>query len=114
MGPKGNVHPGSERGGDGFLLDATVEVGGTPGQGEPVFGGAFCQGPQTGRFLYVSWKREGNQAAPWAWRIKVPLSGITWPMIETAARPGWCLLADIGDRRPHMAAPVAWQVARSD
>ena len=110
---KDNVHPGSGRSHDGLQFDVPVEVAGTPGQEDPVFSGPFCQGPRTGRFLYMSWKREGNPAAPWAWRIKIPLSEITWAMVEKAGRPGWCIQANVNDRRPHMVAPIAWKLAKS-
>lgn len=109
---KGNVHPGNGRSDHGLQFDVPVEVAGTSGRDDPVFSGPFCQGPRTGRFLYMSWKREGNPPAPWAWRIKIPLSEITWAMVEKAGKPGWCILADVNDRRPHKVAPIAWNLAK--
>ena len=52
---------------------------------KPNFLGPFTHGPPTARFLYISHRRDG--AAGWIKRIKVPLSSITWSMIE-AARNG--------------------------
>jgi hypothetical protein len=46
----------------------------------PRLSGAFAHGFPGERFLYLSWKRQDSD--PWAWRIKVPLNGITWPMLR--------------------------------
>jgi hypothetical protein len=63
-----------------------------------------------GRFLYLSWKREGEHEHPWGWRIKIPLSGIGWAEIGAAQTPGKCLVADVISRRPHTSERAEWKV----
>ena len=47
--------------------------------------GAFVQGPTTGRFLYICVGTYAGQiGSPWSRRVKVPLTGIDWPMVEGA------------------------------
>ena len=106
---KGEVHPSSLQADGLQRFEFAVEVRGEAAAGLPVFGGPFCQGPPVARFVYLSWKRVGAHAASWAWRIKVPLIGIGWPMIGQAEAEG-CLEADVRDRRPHVTGPVAWAV----
>ena len=48
---------------------------------EPVFLGDFAHGPPKDRFLYLSWR---NPAGGDAQRLKLPLRGITWSVIEAA------------------------------
>lgn len=48
--------------------------------------GPFVQGPPTARFVYICVGRYAGQSeSPWQRRIKVPLSGIRWEMIESLA-----------------------------
>lgn len=43
----------------------------------------LAQGPTTGRFLYLDIGKLAGQAdSQWERRIKVPLTGITWELIE--------------------------------
>lgn len=52
--------------------------------GLPNFLGPLAQGPVTGRFIYIDiGKCAGQSDSRWERRIKVPLGGITWEMIET-------------------------------
>lgn len=54
--------------------------------GLPNFLGTLVQGPTTGRFIYIDiGKLAGQRDSCWERRIKVPLSGITWEMIEEAS-----------------------------
>ena len=71
---------------------------------DPNFLGPFTHGPPTARFLYISHRRDG--AAGWIKRIKVPLSSITWSMIE-AARDG-ALETEV-DGRSSGTVPATWR-----
>src|SRR5690348_12381903 len=75
-------------GGD-LHFDAQVTIKGDRGDGPPNFLGPLTQGPPGGRFLDIDIGKLAGQAdSPWERRIKVPLGGITWEMIErTAADP---------------------------
>lgn len=54
--------------------------------GLPNFLGTLVQGPATGRFIYIDiGKLAGQRDSCWERRIKVPLGGITWEMIEEAS-----------------------------
>jgi hypothetical protein len=63
-------------------FDLSLRVGERP-DGLPNFLGPFAQGPPAGRFIYVnSGTCAGEAGSGWTRRAKVPLSAITWPMIE--------------------------------
>ena len=50
---------------------------------EPHFLGPFVQGPPDGRFVYINiGASAGQQGTPWNRRLKVPLRGITWKMVD--------------------------------
>ena len=52
----------------------------------PNFLGPITQGPPTGRFIYIDVGQPAGQSdTEWSRRIKVPLSGITWELIEQAS-----------------------------
>jgi hypothetical protein len=54
--------------------------------GEPNFLGPFAQGPAHNRFIYLDIGTYAGQVnTPWSRRLKIPLAGITWPMIEQAS-----------------------------
>jgi hypothetical protein len=106
---KGEVHPGLSQPGKPQNLDATLEVEGYEA-GQPVFRGRFAHGPPKGRFVYLSWKREGKHDHPWGWRIKVPLSGIRWADVREAEKPGRCLTANVIGRRPHASDAIEWRI----
>jgi hypothetical protein len=105
---KGEVHAGAKQLDGTQHFDLTLEVKGTA-DAPPVLTGAFAHGPPTARFLYLSWKREGQHAAPYGWRIKIPLSAIGWNDVR-AAEAGQCLAANVLGRRPHKVEPVTWWV----
>lgn len=53
--------------------------------GLPNFLGPLAHGPTTSRFIYIDiGKSAGQTDSCWERRIKVPLGGITWEMIEKA------------------------------
>ena len=48
--------------------------------------GSFTQGPAISRFIYLDIGTYAGQInTPWGRRLKIPLAGITWPMIEQAS-----------------------------
>ena len=54
--------------------------------GEPVFLGSFTQGPAHGRFVYLDiGTYAGQKNTPWSRRLKIPLRGISWAMVQKAA-----------------------------
>jgi len=60
--------------------------------GQPDFAGPFVQGPAGERFVYIDIGRFAGQAnAVWDRRLKIPLKGITWEMMQQAAEPGYVL-----------------------
>ena len=107
---KGAVHAGVAHG-DARRFDLTLDVAGREGVAAlPVFRGMFAHGPPAQRFLYLSWKRDGEHEHPWHCRIKIPLGVLGWHEIGQAEQFGRCLVADVRGRRPHSSQPVQWQV----
>ena len=52
---------------------------------EPVFTGPFVQGPPEERFVYLDIGTcAGQTDTCWSRRLKIPLRGITWDMIDNA------------------------------
>jgi hypothetical protein len=50
---------------------------------QPNFLGAIVQGPPGERFVYLDiGNYAGQTATPWSRRLKIPLRGITWEMID--------------------------------
>lgn len=106
---KGEVHPGATRPDGTLHFDLTLDIKPGAAASEPIFTGPFAHGPPAGRFLYLSWKREGKSEAPWAWRIKIPLSGIGWPEIRAAGKSSGRLEANVIGRRPHASDAIKWR-----
>jgi hypothetical protein len=48
----------------------------------PDFRGPFVQGPINGRFIYIDIGALAGQEGQLAWRLKIPLTGISWQMLE--------------------------------
>jgi hypothetical protein len=100
-----NVHRGRVTQDGSVYFECTIEAKlDTPALD---FRGPFVHGTPQGRFIYLSWKRRSGAAAPWYWRVKVPLAGITQKAV-TALKPGEVVLADISGRRPHSTEPIMW------
>ena len=60
--------------------------------GQPNFLGPFAQGPANNRFIYLDIGTYAGQTnTPWGRRLKIPLAGITWPMIEQASDASWVI-----------------------
>lgn len=69
--------------GSDLSFHCTVTVKDNRNDGLPNFLGPLTQGPPTGRFLYIDIGRlAGQDDTEWERRIKVPLSGITWELIQ--------------------------------
>ena len=86
-----------EASGDHLSFDFTLRVHGGRASGPPNLRGDFAQGPPAARFVYVNSGTSAGQAGScWTRRAKVPLSGITWELIEEVlAKPGMILEARI-------------------
>ena len=55
----------------------------------PNFLGPFAQGTPSARFVYVnSGTYAGQKDTPWSRRAKIPLTGISWNLIQKAKRDG--------------------------
>jgi hypothetical protein len=73
----------AEGAGPSLAFELEVDVQGSLPDGRPRLLGSFVQGPPRDRFVYLRVGRYAGQAdAEWAGRVKVPLGGITWPLIE--------------------------------
>jgi hypothetical protein len=72
---------------DGHDLQFEFNVTVKPGKdGTPDFRGPFVQGAAGERFFYIDiGTYAGQRNTPWSRRLKVPLSGITWDAVNSAA-----------------------------
>jgi len=69
-----------------LTFEFTVTIKDNRGDGLPNFLGPLTQGPTTERFIYIDiGKAAGQSDSCWERRIKVPLGGISWNMIEKAS-----------------------------
>ena len=69
-------------------FDCVVDVKGDPSV-KPNFLGAYAQGPPTERFIYIGIGTSVGQIdSIWSRRLKIPLMGITWEMIQKAEANG--------------------------
>jgi hypothetical protein len=79
-------------------FDFEVVVEGSLPDGKPRLLGPCVQGPPAARFVYLCVGQAAGQAgSPWSRRVKVPLGGLSWDLIE-ALVPGARLAARIGGR----------------
>ena len=68
-----------------FEITATVKD--NRDDGLPNFLGTLMQGPVSERFVYIDiGKLAGQSDSCWDRRIKIPLGGITWDLIEKASK----------------------------
>lgn len=78
-----------------IAFEFAVRVGERP-TGEPNFLGPFAQGRPAGRFVYInSGTLAGQRDTGWSRRAKVPLTSITWSMINQARAAGALLETQI-------------------
>lgn len=69
-----------------LTFEFTVTIKDNREDGLPNFLGPLTHGPTTGRFIYINiGKSAGQYDSCWDRRLKVPLGGITWEMIEKAS-----------------------------
>lgn len=48
----------------------------------PEFTGPFVQGAPLSKFIYIGIGAFAGQDSPWSRRLKIPLTGITWDLID--------------------------------
>ena len=83
---------------EAISFDFTVVVASSDLNQAPRLLGPFVHGPPDKRFVYVSIGRyAGDAASPWARRAKIPLTGLTWALID-AVQAGGRLEARIAGR----------------
>jgi hypothetical protein len=69
--------------GKDLTFECAVTVKNNRDDGLPNFLGSLTQGPTTGRYIYIDiGKLAGQKDGVWERRIKVPLTGIIWEMIQ--------------------------------
>jgi Family of unknown function (DUF5990) len=74
-------------------FDFTVNIANNRTDGPPKLRGPFVQGPPSGRFIYInSGTYAGHADSCWSRRAKIPLSGITWELIEEALSKSGAIL----------------------
>lgn len=82
---KDDLVPPSSDSGEIVFFDFTVNIINDRVDGPPNFRGPFVQGPPNGRFIYInSGTYAGHADSCWSRRAKIPLSGISWELIEEA------------------------------
>ena len=101
------VHAGLLQADGVWRYEGTLTVKTDKASGEPDFSGPFVHGVRGSRFLYISWKRVPAVPTPWVQRVKIPLAGLTWGLIDKAN--SGAVVADISGRRPHVSEAIAWQ-----
>jgi len=121
---KTDLVPPSSYSGENTSFDFTVNIANDRTDGPPNFRGKFAQGPPGGRFVYInSGTYAGHADSCWSRRAKVPLSGITWELVEEAlSKSGAVLEARIagtaGDGGPVCATvrllEGGWRVRTAD
>jgi hypothetical protein len=90
----GELEPAVRTSATAMTFEFPVRVG-TRSGGAPNFLGPFVQGPPTGRFVYInSGTMAGQPDTCWSRRAKVPLTGITWALIDRARKAGSVLETD--------------------
>jgi len=102
------VHVGALQSDGVWRYEGTAVVKIDKTTGEPDFAGPFVHGVRGGRFLYISWKRVPARPTPWVQRVKIPLGGLTWALIEASKGT---VMADISGRRPHTSEAIVWMAA---
>lgn len=83
----GNVYETVQKqksGSQDLLFAFSVKIKGDKGKdASPKFSGPFVQGPAGGKFVYIDIGTCAGQIdTVWSRRLKVPLTGITWELID--------------------------------
>jgi hypothetical protein len=65
-------------------FDLAIEIRGDRQKNSlPGFGGPLVHGPALGKFIYIDIGTAAGQiASPWTRRLKIPLIGITWDIVD--------------------------------
>ncbi|MDB4922133.1 MAG: hypothetical protein JWQ54_4116 [Mucilaginibacter sp.] len=67
-------------------FNLTIEVKGDKQKDDlPGFAGPFVQGVPLNKFIYIDIGTFAGQESLWSRRLKIPLTGITWDLIDQAA-----------------------------
>lgn len=121
---KADLVPPTQGSAERVSFDLAFRVAGDRAAGPPNLRGPFAQGTPAGRFVYVNSGTLAGQAdSCYTRRAKVPLTGITWELVEQArSRPDALLEARIAgtakDGGPACAAvPLldgGWRVLPAD
>jgi hypothetical protein len=82
----GTVQTQTSKGRD-LRFEFSVRVKPGSGSAEPNFLGPFVQGPHRARFIYLDiGTYAGQEDSTWSRRLKIPLEGISWDMIDRISR----------------------------
>ena len=100
----GKVSPPAGRHADSAVFEIEVRASDGASKSTPNFLGPYAHGTPRVRFLYLS--LGASNGSGWIKRIKVPLSSITWAMIEGAQRGA---LTTNVDGRLSGTVPAVWQ-----
>jgi len=100
----GAIRPGTLRSMHSVVFECDAKASDRGDGSEPNFLGRYAHGTTTARFLNISHGARGGTG--WIKRIKVPLSSITWSMIDAA--PAGALETDV-DGRSSGTVPVTWR-----
>jgi hypothetical protein len=69
--------------GNDISFQFTVGMKGVNRDAGPTLVGPLVQGPPDARFIYIDiGTYAGQKNTPWSRRLKIPLTGITWEMID--------------------------------
>lgn len=108
-----------EEGQPSVTFELTVEARPSKHGIGPDFFGPFIQGPTEKRFFYICVGTVAQRTDPnWIGRVKVPLVGIDWSMVDSASKLRTCLYATFQASRPDgsptlasvMLVDAGWQV----
>lgn len=67
--------------------DLTIEATRSDGSPSVRFRGPYVHGTPSAPFLYLSLRQIGAASNEWIKRVKVPLTGIDWTMVEDTSEP---------------------------
>ena len=105
--------------GQDLNFDFTVRIKDSSKDVAPNFLGPFVQGPTGERFVYIDiGTYAGQMRTGWSRRLKIPLRGITWKMIEDVEGKSFLETRVPGtgrDGSPSCATPkpfAGWKLAR--
>ncbi len=71
--------------GSDLHFELIIEIKGDKHTNElPDFKGPFVQGPVLGRFIYLDIGTYAGATGSWSGRLKIPLAGVTWSLIDEA------------------------------